>query len=199
MNLDLFINIPKRIQFGFLSTMRGCFLYPSLLNSVESIENKTLLDVGTGYGSIFLADYSKDKPSKIIGVDYSNSMLEKSKINADNLTSQYGIKTDTIKASATDLPFEDSSIDILIDDWCMPHLAKEKLHKKALEEYKRVISSSGTVIVAPSKPWKYSFHNYIHKRINSAIEDVFPNHKEIQLNNPYKYSMKLPAFFHLIK
>jgi ubiquinone/menaquinone biosynthesis C-methylase UbiE len=87
-----------------MAHMRACAL-PSVL---ANIEGKTILDIGSGFGTLTL-EIAKDNPdSKVYGIDLHDSLTGQAEMNA----SAPGISNAEFKTgSAYALPFEGDSVD----------------------------------------------------------------------------------------
>lgn len=105
-------------------------------NSLSSSERLNVLDVGTGTG--FLALLFAEIGHKVTGVDLSLGMLEKAKHNAQNM----GLEIDFFHGDAEDLPFEDSSFDLVTNKFLLWTLQQPDC---AVREWKRVLKPGGMV------------------------------------------------------
>ena len=97
-----------------------------------------LLEVPIGTGVLSLPIYKTLQASEIIGVDYSSTMLDAAKQNAQNLNLD---KIKLIRGDVSNLPFESDSFDIVlsIDGF---HVFKDK--NSAYNETCRVLKPGGT-------------------------------------------------------
>ena len=112
---------------------------------------KTILDLATGTADLAI-DLARHNPqAQIIGVDFSEKMLEigKAKIKAQNLENQIKLRL----ADATSLPFEDESFDAVTVAFGVRNF--EDL-AKGLSEISRVLRPSGkTFILEFSMPERF--------------------------------------------
>ncbi len=104
-----------------------------------------VLDVacGEGYGTYMLSKCVK----KAIGVDISNQAIEhaKNKYVADNLV--------FINSNALQIPLESNQFDTIISFETLEHLVE---HDKLIEEYKRLLKSTGLLILSTPDKRFYS-------------------------------------------
>jgi ubiquinone/menaquinone biosynthesis C-methylase UbiE len=95
-----------------------------------------VLDVGTGAG--FLALLFAEMGHEVTGVDLSAGMLEKAKHNAEHM----GLEVDFFYGDAENLPFEDSSFDLVVNKfllWTLPQPSH------AVREWRRVLKPGGRI------------------------------------------------------
>ncbi|HWR24715.1 MAG TPA: class I SAM-dependent methyltransferase [Methanosarcina sp.] len=130
-----------------MAHMRACALTSVLAN----IEGKTILDVGSGFGTLTL-EIAKDNPdSKIYGIDLHDSLTGQAQMNASVL----GISNAEFKTgSAYALPFEEDSIDTATCFFMLHHLEDIKL---GLFEIKRVLKKGGLLIAV--EPLAHHHHH----------------------------------------
>ncbi len=106
-------------------------------------EGEAVLDVGCGAGIDSLVAAAMVGPNgKVVGVDLIPEMLERAKENLQ-LTTFANVTFE--KASAEDLPFPDSSFDVVISNGVI-NLIPDKL--KALKEVRRVLKPFGRLMMA---------------------------------------------------
>ncbi len=106
-------------------------------------EGDTVLDLGCGAGfDCFLASKKVGKTGKVIGVDMTEEMINKAKINADRL----GIKNvEFVLGEIEKLPIKDNSIDIIISN-CVINLTPDKT--KTFKEAYRVLKVEGRIYLS---------------------------------------------------
>ncbi len=114
---------------------------PTALSSIK--QGDTVLDLGSGAGfDVFLAAKKVGETGKVIGVDFSEEMIQKARANAkkynyENTEFKYG--------DIEELPIEDNSVDVVISN-CVINLAPNK-EKVFLESF-RVLKNGGKMFVS---------------------------------------------------
>jgi len=108
-----------------------------MMSSID-FQNKSVLEIGSGPGGN-LEFISKKEPSRLVGVDISQSMVDLSKNHLLNLP------IDIHKIDGTSLPFSDGEFDICFSATVLQHNTDEKMMESVLKEMCRV--SSGKVIL----------------------------------------------------
>lgn len=106
-------------------------------------EGNTVLDLGCGAGiDCFLAAKKVGKNGKVLGVDMTEEMVNKAKLNAQKM----GIKNiKFIVADIENLPVKDNTVDIIITN-CVINLTPNKT--KAFKEAHRVLKIGGKVYLS---------------------------------------------------
>ncbi len=106
-------------------------------------EGDIVLDLGSGAGfDAFLAAKKIGNKGKVIGVDITEEMINKSK----KLAKKYGYKNVEFKlGDIENIPLEDKSIDIIISN-CVINLAPNK--DRVFSEARRVMKDSGKMFVS---------------------------------------------------
>lgn len=102
---------------------------------VKDITNKTIINVGCGYGWFELHAFKK-KPKKIVGIEISENDLVTIRENIKN--TNFSTKV----GSAIDLPFKDRSADTIVSWEVIEHIPKNTEHK-FFEEVHRVLKKNG--------------------------------------------------------
>lgn len=114
---------------------------PTALGEIK--EGDTVLDLGSGAGfDCFLAVKKVGESGKVIGVDFSEEMLEKARKNAEKLNYK---NVEFLHGDIEELPIDDNSIDVIISN-CVINLAPDK--SKVFEESFRVLKSGGKMFVS---------------------------------------------------
>ena len=104
---------------------------PTAIASLK--EGEIVLDLGSGAGfDAFLAAKKVGLTGRVIGVDMTDEMLDKSRENAK-------------KGDIENLPVEDSSVDVVISN-CVINLAPDKA--KVFKETYRVLKAGGRLMVS---------------------------------------------------
>jgi len=106
-------------------------------------EGDTVLDLGCGAGfDCFLASKKVGTTGKVIGVDMTEEMIKKAKVNAKKL----GIKNvEFVLGEIEKLPIQDNSIDIIISN-CVINLTPDKT--KTFKEAYRVLKVGGRIYLS---------------------------------------------------
>jgi len=106
-------------------------------------EGDVVLDLGCGAGfDCFLASKKVGKDGKVIGIDMTEEMIKRAKINAK----KFGVENvEFILGEIENLPIKDSSIDIIITN-CVINLSPDK--KKTFKEAYRVLKSGGRIYLS---------------------------------------------------
>jgi len=127
-------------QAGVANLGLGCG-NPTGMGDIK--EGEVVLDLGSGAGfDCFLAAKKVGEMGKVIGVDMTEEMIEKAKINAQ----KQGYKNVEFKlGDIENLPIEDNSIDVVISN-CVVNLAPDKA--KVFKEVYRVLKKGGRMYIS---------------------------------------------------
>ena len=108
--------------------------------------NGKILDVGcaNGYSTLRIADICE--PQRMVGVDYSESMIKGARENLAKYTPQYSVEFHV--ADARRLPFNDNSFDAVYTTRTLINLPNWQQQKEALNELVRVCCLGGVVVVS---------------------------------------------------
>lgn len=125
------------------------------LLACELAVGKTVLDIacGDGYGAAILARHA----AQVTGVDIDTPTVERArgKYVADNLR--------FLQGSATDIPLDDDSVDLVISFETIEHLMEQD---RMLYEIRRVLRPEGFLIISSPDKYEYSdvpgYHNEFH-------------------------------------
>jgi len=114
---------------------------PTALANIK--EGDIVLDLGSGAGfDAFLAVKKVGNSGRVIGVDFTEEMVEKSR----ELAKKYGYKNVEFRlGDIENLPFENESVDVIISN-CVINLAPDKL--KVFKEAYRVLTKNGRMYVS---------------------------------------------------
>jgi arsenite methyltransferase len=98
----------------------------------------TVLDLGSGAGNdCFVARHETGSEGKVIGVDFTPSMVKKARLNADKL----GYNNVEFRVGdIDDMPVLDDSVDVVVSN-CVLNLVPDK--PKVINEIMRVLKSGG--------------------------------------------------------
>ena len=113
----------------------GCGLPTEFANISKG---DTVLDLGSGAGNdCFVARHEVGHSGKVIGVDFTEAMIEKARLNADklrynNVEFRYG--------DIDQLPVSENSVDVVVSN-CVLNLVPDK--RKVFDEMYRVLKPGG--------------------------------------------------------
>lgn len=110
------------------------------------VEYKTVLDAACGKGYLINKLYKNDKNKEYYAVDIVLPENRKRDIKY-------------IKASITNLPFENNSIDLVICTHALEHIKDNKL---ALAELRRVCKKKLIIVLPKQREYKFTFDLHIH-------------------------------------
>ena len=162
---DMFNNIsPKYDLLNRLMTMRIDIIWrKKAIRALLPLAPQLILDVATGTGDFAIESIQILKPTKIIGVDISQGMLEvaKEKIIKKGLENQFEV----VLGDSEKLQFADSTFDAVTVAFGVRNF--ENL-EKGLSEIHRVLKPGGKAIILELSnptafPVKQLFHFYFHK------------------------------------
>ena len=106
-------------------------------------EGDTVLDLGCGAGfDCFLAAKKVGASGKVIGVDMTEAMIEKAKLNAQKLGAK---NIEFILSEIEKMPIKDNSVDIIITN-CVINLTPDKL--ETFKEARRVLKPGGRIYLS---------------------------------------------------
>jgi ubiquinone/menaquinone biosynthesis C-methylase UbiE len=103
-----------------------------------------VLDVGCGLG-VALRAYASARSIDAHGIDYAENMIQGARQRLAETDPSLGIEFR--QASVTELPYEDSSFDVITSHRCLMALLDWDLQKDALVEMHRVLKPGGTLIL----------------------------------------------------
>lgn len=147
------------------------------VNQFGSVSNKTYLDVATGTADIALEMAKRHpKPSKIIGMDFSLSMLTlgNKKIATKNLSE--GITL--IPGSAENIPLRDHTFDGVITAFGVRNFSDAK---RGLREMHRILKPNGKIVVLefsfPKNGLMQSLYRFYFEKILPLTGRIISGHK----------------------
>ena len=140
--------------------------------SLVFTKGKTVLDIacGTGYGSKLMASQAK----KVYGVDLSVDAIEYAKKNYSASNVEYKI------GDCTDIPLGDNEVDVVVSYETIEHIDD---YRKFMREIKRVLKSSGTLLIStPNKIESggdnpFHFHEFTFDEFKKILSEYFDYHK----------------------
>lgn len=128
------------------------------VNIINKLNNsKRVLDVGGGMGRLSLA-LAQSVKNMVVLTDISVDMLKLAMSSSNG-----GNRIDTVNADAHNLPFPDSSFDVVVGLDLLCHLERPE---KSLREFRRVLTDNGTLILdsTNSNPlWALFYPRYMGK------------------------------------
>lgn len=133
-----------------------------LISNGDFDKNKKVLEVACNMGTTAI-QIAKQFKSQIIGIDLDEDALEKARQNIKEHQVEHLVSVQ--RANATNLPFEDESFDIVINEAMLTMLPPEA-KEKAIREYFRVLKPNGFLLT----------HDIVLNNDNS--ESVLPALKE---------------------
>lgn len=152
----------------------------------------SLLDCGSGPGTITVDLANLVAPGEVVGVDIGESQAER----ANSLAKERNIKNVRFEvASAYELPFPDESFDVVFSHNMLEHLSEPK---KAISEFKRVLKTGGLVglrstvhlkdIIEPRDPSVVKMFALIQQLYSGNGQDPFIGGKFRGLLNEFGFS-----------
>lgn len=113
----------------------GCGL-PTQFAQIK--KGDTVLDLGSGAGNdCFVARHETGETGKVIGIDFSPTMLKKARQNADNLGYN---NVEFREGDIENMPVSDNSVDVIVSN-CVLNLVPNK--KAVFTEMYRVLKNNG--------------------------------------------------------
>ncbi len=113
------------------------------LELAEIQDGQHVLEVAVGTGLAFYEIARRNPHGRNLGIDLSQGMLEKAEQRLSTLGhTNYSLRTGT----AFDLPFEDESMDALVNNYMFDLIAFEDMGR-ILQEFKRVLKKGGKLIL----------------------------------------------------
>jgi ubiquinone/menaquinone biosynthesis C-methylase UbiE len=128
-------------------------------------DGDNVLDVGCANGYSTLSQWKNNRLKSIVGVDYSNNMIEYAKINQNN----FGLRDDNIKFYEGDirnLEFEDNTFDVVYTTRVLINLSNWEQQKQGISECIRVVKKGGKVILSEAFWEPLVLLNSIRKIVN---------------------------------
>lgn len=157
-------------------------LYPHMLQAIIHIYGKDVLDLGCGTGQLMSQIISEDSSRHLTGLDLSEEML---KIAKENL----GSKATFILGDSEDLPFEDSSFDLVYCNDSFHHYPYPHI---VLEEVNRVLKPGGTFLIG----------DCYQKGISRWIMNIFMKYShegDVKIYSKKEMFMLMNEYFHELR
>lgn len=154
----------------YVPSLRGQISYEHLHRyaiAASLSSGKRVLDAasGEGYGSALLARVA----SSVVGVDVDERSVEHAR------RGYYAANLRFVRASVTELPLADASIDVVASFETIEHLSD---HARMLDEMRRVMAPGGVLVISSPNKLVYSDlpqnHNPFHER-----ELYFPEFRDL--------------------
>jgi ubiquinone/menaquinone biosynthesis C-methylase UbiE len=153
--------------------------------------NGTVLDIGCGSGALSIKLAKKFPEAKITGIDYWGVEWDYNKAQCQQNAYVEGVekKITFIKASASKLPFENESFDIVVSNFTFHEVKDSKNKIDVIKEALRVVKQGGIFV----------FHDLFYiKKLYGESEDMItklhtPDISEINIINTSKLEI-IPKF-----
>lgn len=141
-------------------------LLPVVLNLLGNLRGKSLIDIGCG-PCAYSVEFAK-KGAEVYGVDISQKMLEKARVNAY----MGNVRLELQKADAHSLPYKDVFFDIAV-------LTLTILNTKMVQEASRILKPDGLFLFADTHPIIEAKGHWENGKIGAAliIKDYFSEAK----------------------
>lgn len=144
----------KAEKASFLEDQISCVRAKVLPAVLREIKGDTILDIGSGFGTLTLEIAKNNPDSKVCGIDIHDSHTGQAQMNAEIL----GVRNLEFKTgSVYSLPFENNFMDSVACFYMLHHIEDLKL---ALMEIKRVLKKDGILTVV--EPLEHHYHNGPH-------------------------------------
>ena len=137
-----------------------------------ALKNDTaaILDVACGTGDVSLSLRQKAPAARIIGLDFSQAMLDLAAVKIENEQADIEL----VAASAEELPFPDTDFNLLTIAFGIRNVVDKK---KALGEFYRVLKPQGRLAVLefsqPDYAWLRLLYNFYFFKILPLIGGLF--------------------------
>lgn len=107
-----------------------------------------LLDIGTGSGMLLIKALQRYPELQGVGIDYWGASWDYSKKLAEDNAREEGVgeRSEFVRASAVDLPFEDASFDVIVSCLTFHEVRDQPDKAKLLQEALRVLRSGGQFV-----------------------------------------------------
>ena len=133
-------------------------------------ETMSILDVACGTGDVSLELRQKAPRARIVGLDFSQAMLDLAKVKID----QAQADIELVAASAEELPFPDADFDLLTIAFGIRNVVDKK---KALAEFFRVLKPGSRLAILefsqPQAAWLRALYNFYFFKVLPLIGGLF--------------------------
>lgn len=188
---DMFNNISKTYDFlnHFMSLGIDILWRKKAISELKKVKPQLMLDVATGTGDFAFEAIQILNPSKVIGVDISQGMLDVAdeKIKKRGLADRFEVRL----GDSEKLLFEDDTFDAVTVAFGVRNY--ENL-EQGLSDMLRVLKPGGKIVILEfSKPQKFpvkQVYNFYFNSVTPAIGKLFSKN-----NDAYKYLPESVAAF----
>jgi len=133
-------------------------------------EPEAILDVACGTGDISLALRQKAPRARIVGLDFSQAMLDLAQVKIERAQADIEL----VAASAEEIPFPDADFDLLTIAFGIRNVVDKK---RALAEFYRVMKPQGRLAVLefsqPQVAWLRTLYNFYFFKILPLVGGLF--------------------------
>jgi class 3 adenylate cyclase len=132
-------------------TTREARFKERLLDLADLSAEDRMVDLGCGTGTLAIAAALREPGATVHGIDADPSMIEQARLKAEKA----GVEVELTAGSATELPYEDDSFEVVLSSLLFHHLDRDS-KEAAIREAARVLVPDGRFLVAdwgePSDP-----------------------------------------------
>ena len=120
-----------------------------------------VLDIGCGSGALTISLAKKYENAQIIGIDYWGKQWEYSQTLCEKNAELENVsdRIEFMKASATDLPFDDDSFDVVLSNLVFHNIGSVKDKSELLKEALRVLKKGGIFVLQDLFLWTQVYGN----------------------------------------
>jgi len=163
------LKISNNNSHGLDNTDYDQYIAKEVIDILHLEPNQKILDIGCGKGII--ADILSEKYMKIVGIDFVNNILNKSK------------KYNFIQSNCLNLCLKNNSYSTVFSYSMIHYLSKDML-KTFFNELKRIVKPNGKVLLAEIPEKKKYFNKYIYAVKCNVLKKIL---MYIYLNFFYQY------------
>ena len=140
-------------------------------------DTQAILDVACGTGDVSLALREKAPAARIVGLDFSQAMLDLARVKIDKVKADIEL----VAASAEELPFPAADFDLVTIAFGIRNVVDKK---RALAEFNRVLKTGGRLAVLefsqPDYAWLRTLYNFYFFKILPFIGGLFARRSAYQ-------------------